>query len=991
MKIALFILMSSVISCSGGGGGDKTSPAPVNYTVNFIYPENSLLPGQGIIEVAPVEAKCLDDKLVEVDLSFCGIDESFDLSTAEKITHKSPAGEVTRPVANTNEEEVTFYIEEGKVFDDLTNEEKVAKLEEKISCLPSFEFTYQGTCEIPDFEYSYGEFPENTMNACEGSKTATRPHDCLSNITGVSVDEVNCGHLPLDNTTLQFSPEGSATATLSNGDTSVVNCEVGKTALDAGVTIISTISCGEDRYMDNETCVDHSFTQADFLFPANTLNPGEGNRTVTAIGFDTCIRNPDLVVVEVEKCGVVSPVPTVQLSPAGEMQVTLDNATGPVTVTVGEGMTWEDIPVEEQFTQLNGKVSCDAGMLFAHNAQCLIPSYSAVLGEYPENPLMPCDGDMEIYQDYSCLYNITNGLTDSSNCASTGEGMTVFSPAGIKNGVGLPNGDLVDLLCGVGATEDDLGDTTAISSYLSCGQDRYMNDNVCIPEVFTATNFDFTEPTLNIGDGTVAVSANFVTECRRGSDNEVVAIEKCAMPDPVPTKNFLSPAGNYPYENIYGDSMVFVLSQGEAFDAESEPEILNSCGARRMQINGSNLCKFLEITYIRPVDRNSYFIKYDDGTAVVTGQTKSYTVPAIDTLMNTAGLVDTIEEHPLFDGLFIKKSDGKMFFWKGSTVVDMEDSVRYFYSDKTLIGVNAEGVGKHYLSPPSGYSVVPLTGIDFNTVQDIICVNIYLSSVDKRSGCVVLYNNKTTAVLGANIGVTYNLSTNTSGVVTASGVTDRRSTFSTNIEKMIHPAPGSTFGTNVIFLKTDGTVVAIGQLKDTAWGVTLNSGATVYAELSGNVRDIIPGRSTWTVVKNDNSAVAWSPDVSRTLIGANSKTVAKETPGDFIFSDGSVIMKSSVSPASVLDLTDVVDSHGVGEFRRMYIHADGTITHYDSSKGIATIEMTGIIKNNNLIAGIGPDNKWIVYNNFFSILPETNAGNPHHSSNIIYFDPESLY
>lgn len=379
-------------------------------------------PGDGEVEVSPIGVKCLDNSEVEVDLSLCGIGDDFDLASAKKEIQKSPAGDILVNVANSDNGSVTIQIGEGETFGSLPNEEKVAKLKDHVTCSPTYEFSYKATCEIPALSYDYGAYPENNMTSCDGERIVTRSYTCLSNITGEETDLSDCAHLTLENSIIQFSPEGSSTLTLSNGDVSLVNCQVGKTSNDIGngSTIISSVSCGPDRMMHEGVCVIGGYLASAFSYPSNELEVGEGELTVNATGITLCNRIFDNASVEVSLCEMPDPAPTqIHRSPAGEKIVPQEN--GDVySYSLAEGELF--IPGSSTMTV----VSCGGERTLIGNA-CVTETFEITEYHFPD------------FQ--TTLYSTVSGMTASQ---IPEDGILRAQATGIKECRGVNSGVVMD-------------------------------------------------------------------------------------------------------------------------------------------------------------------------------------------------------------------------------------------------------------------------------------------------------------------------------------------------------------------------------------------------------------------------------------------------------------------------------------------------------------------------------------------------------------------
>lgn len=323
MKSCLVLFVFLIVSCSGGKGDPVSTSTPNTYTLKYIYPENNLLPGEGVVEFSPIDVKCLNSLQEEAPLSHCDISDGYDLSLAPKTSHSSPAGDTIVDIPNS-ESPVTVHIEEGITFEDLTSSEKFSKLVDVVTCSNSFAFSIRGACETPVYLYSYGPWPDNDMAVCSGQQIVTRPYSCISSIDDQNTDITNCSHLVPADTLTQLSPQGPHTITVATGDTVIANCGEGMTPVDAenALDIISYVSCGPTRYMETGVCIEDTFIAQQFVFPANNLTPGDGETIVTATSFNSCVRGSNNAPVDIGMCSMPSEVPTeTHRSPAGNKNI----------------------------------------------------------------------------------------------------------------------------------------------------------------------------------------------------------------------------------------------------------------------------------------------------------------------------------------------------------------------------------------------------------------------------------------------------------------------------------------------------------------------------------------------------------------------------------------------------------------------------------------------------------------------------------------------
>lgn len=348
MNIFLFLLvLVTMVSCGGsGGGGKKKSSSPV-YKVEYLYPVNTLNPGQGSTDVYATAVVCKDASGAVVDDSLCGGFEDFDPLLAPTLPHLSPPGlmEVTLP--NSEQGTVMVPVEEGVLWSNIDDAVRKNKLESLVTCSSGYVMNFKGDCVAQAFSYTYGVWPSNTLAACSGSQVFSRTYLCIDEVSGISVDYSFCvdfGVTPDINRTY-LSQAGNGTMSGGSGDILNIHCQEGKTQLDVGNgTVISSVaSCGTQRHLANPSdlsCTSNSYVATGIVYPTNNLAVGGGSRVVNSTSFTECRTGHDNQIVAMSYCSGISPTQftQTQLSPAGE--ITSTTADGDVvTYTIAEGGT----------------------------------------------------------------------------------------------------------------------------------------------------------------------------------------------------------------------------------------------------------------------------------------------------------------------------------------------------------------------------------------------------------------------------------------------------------------------------------------------------------------------------------------------------------------------------------------------------------------------------------------------------------------------------
>lgn len=341
-----FLIMSSFLailaSCGGGGGsGGSGQPAP-EFKVAYIYPDNDMTPGQGERVVQPVGVVCHDEKGQVVDDSNCPDISSIVVANGPTDVQKSPAGQMTITVPNSEEGAIAVEVGEGFALDRLADEEKKNFFQDKVTCVSTHFLDFKGNCNDEPFSLRYSEWDRSSILACDGTGTATRTSTCVDAKTGISADnQSSCTDTPVLSET-QPSPFGQATKTNANGDTLVVTCAEGKTVEDVGVgtSIVEVVDCGSGRYNSGLGCSPITYAPTDFIFPENDLTAGQGERVVSATGIAICAEEHTGNPVDISLCGGfdLSEATQTQQSPAGTITVVQPSGDS-ITYTVGVGQT----------------------------------------------------------------------------------------------------------------------------------------------------------------------------------------------------------------------------------------------------------------------------------------------------------------------------------------------------------------------------------------------------------------------------------------------------------------------------------------------------------------------------------------------------------------------------------------------------------------------------------------------------------------------------
>lgn len=854
-RFVVFFLSLSLIACSGGGGGGKKNETITNiYRLSYKYPINDMGFGDGSREVSPVGAVCVDKKGAEVDASFCPELSNLDLATAPKNTQLSPPGSKSIVIDNSQNGQVEVFFGEGESWSTLDESSKFEKVSGKLACLTGFDITFKGSCEVFSPEFRYGPWPANTLTPCSISRIVTRDHFCRSNITGVDIDINDCSSLVPDNSSIQLSPQGVTLVTLQNGDQVNLFCDEGKGEVDiasGGSSIQSFVSCGEDRHISSSSCVDDTFISNSFIYEDLNLQVGDGVRMSNAIAVETCSRQHNGDSVDPSKCSLPEVIPQRPVSsPEGVMQVNVPYSDVPVSVTVASGQTWDSVPVEEKFEKLKDVISCSSGRLFSKSAECLIPSYTAVLGDVPENDMSACDGKKTVFHNYQCLYNITEQLTSSSNCPNTSAGIEQLSPKGNKQ-VTLINGDSVVKLCEVGETVSE----GVISEYLSCGENRHLYESICTDDVFTIAEFNYADPMLSVGAGSLAVTADGIKRCERDHNNESVDVSLCTPPEPMPEKVFLSPAGETSFINNIGEESIVFVNEGEVPSSSSAFVKSVSCARFRKAENENSRCENIKVVDFGSCSLGRTLFKFEDGTGFSTGGTSSSDNKPLVKSFLEAGNLDKTYCNSSYSYL-ATNSNKEAIYWTGttsSTPSAYTNVERVFPQSYGYILVHTNG-SMTKVDMGSSYDTVTLPTVSYGQLKDVICLRFDLSNTVTRAGCFIYKTDNKVVLAGpTDFAITFNKSIDVNYNITTSSVVSKKSAIEAGVWNDVK---ADEFRESVMFLKSDGSVLNVGTLKLTQWGATTNEPAFFATAPTGVVK-IFSEEGSWMGVKSDNSIATW--------------------------------------------------------------------------------------------------------------------------------------
>lgn len=426
-----------LISCLGGGSGDsQKEPPKESYSIKYNYPANTLLPGDGVVQVFPESAYCLNENNKKIaDNELCpGIDQ-VDLSQAPTRPYKSPAGPLEVITPNATTLSVIAQIEEGIHWPTIADASRRSKLAPLVVCSDGYSLNFRGDCVEQGFAYSYGQWPSNTLSSCSGTQVVTRTYICIDEVSGISVDYFFCSNYGLvpDINRTYSSPTGTSTMTGTGGDVLNITCQEGKTASDVGNgTIVNSVaSCGMQRHLASPTdltCTPNAYIADQIIYPENNMLIGEGARVVTATGFSQCRSSHDNSLVDISLCsGIsVSHLTETQLSPAGDI---------PEINIYGDSLIYH---VAQGGTKISPDTaitvnSCGTSRNKQGNA-CFENTYTASQFSFPLNDMTPGQGSRVVNATTFnlCTRDHDSTVVDNSFCSmpSSIPTETQLSPSG---------------------------------------------------------------------------------------------------------------------------------------------------------------------------------------------------------------------------------------------------------------------------------------------------------------------------------------------------------------------------------------------------------------------------------------------------------------------------------------------------------------------------------------------------------------------------------
>lgn len=433
-----FLLIFS-FGCSKKKGGSHINEKNM-YSISYVYPENTLSPGDGTQLIAPVGVQCLGMGGKVVDDSNCPNLGSVDLSKAPKEPYQSPAGPLEIPVQNATNTYVTINVGVGFNWQNASDEIRKEFLEGLVVCLAGHTLNYRGDCVEQGYSFSYGSWPNNNLSACQGTQSVSRTYICIDDVTGASVDFFFCSGSP-DITRGHLSPIGAVTTPGNDGDILTVSCQEGKTVNDIGNgSSVTGITCGNQRHQPNPTvysCTANTYYVDGLIYPNNDLAVGDGVRVVQATSYTNCRTVHNNAIVSSSYCSSVnlSSFTEAQESPAGT--ISESNEFGDtLTYQIAKGATKSSPSTTSSLTACGTDRHMDGNV-------CSPDVFTASSFTYPENTLTPGQGVRVVTSNgFSVCTNDSKGTTASLlKCAGQTSTTNQYSPAGngdipVENAIG---------------------------------------------------------------------------------------------------------------------------------------------------------------------------------------------------------------------------------------------------------------------------------------------------------------------------------------------------------------------------------------------------------------------------------------------------------------------------------------------------------------------------------------------------------------------------
>lgn len=278
---------------------------------------------------------------------------------------------------------------------------------------------------------------------------------------------------------------------------------------------------------------------AEYEYPENDLEPGEGTRQVQAQSLKHCFDNKGNEV-EHAKCKPLEEAPELtQQSPAGQVAISVTGAVGGevmINVLVGENVnSLAQLLIE---IRIAANLSCAPGYTQV-NAECKIPGFELTYSAYTTpTKTTACTGSEFLTRTITgCINNISLAPVNASNCTGlvdSAQSVTYASPAGTRQVVNGANTETYTCAAGeLGGTQTDILCGSAV---------QHKAGLVCVDDLIVPT-YSYPADATEVCGGPLTVDADAVTDCYNSTKNTAVSLTLCPMPTSKPTQTYHSDAG----------------------------------------------------------------------------------------------------------------------------------------------------------------------------------------------------------------------------------------------------------------------------------------------------------------------------------------------------------------------------------------------------------------------------------------------------------------
>ncbi|MEK2647423.1 RCC1 domain-containing protein [Bdellovibrio sp. BCCA] len=288
---------------------------------------------------------------------------------------------------------------------------------------------------------------------------------------------------------------------------------------------------------------------AEYQFPANDMQPGDGERVVEAIGVLKCVDTSSGQEVDLSHC----PMPTdnkptsTQQSPSGFRDVVVDGATSAREYVEAGSAVWI---LKPEF------IVCDFSNGYtAVGVTCKIPGYESVYSAYSSpTKILACDGTELLTRTYqTCRNNITLEQVDDTLCAGQTDPnptQEYKSPAGLRIFNVAEGTQTVQCIAG---QEKAAGTVVDVTCTLP---DQHKSGLSCLNDTYSSVFRDPVNSKTAVCSGTETLNRVY-DYCRRDHDNVVVDGSKCPTKTTTDNVTYKSPYGTRPLNITNSDGTAY--------------------------------------------------------------------------------------------------------------------------------------------------------------------------------------------------------------------------------------------------------------------------------------------------------------------------------------------------------------------------------------------------------------------------------------------------